>query len=447
VNNVPDDLWEYTQYANVDNLLEQKIPHTEDMKKHGMTMTANGALYRTDKTGFLPELMLNMYNGRKEFKKKMLQCKQENEINPSSELEIEISRSNNMQHALKILLNSAYGAVANKYFRWFNKENSEAITMSGQLSIRWIEKKINQYMNKLLGTTDFDYVIAVDTDSVYINFKPLVDKVYGDSDTPKEKIVDFLDKVAEEKIEPFIDKSYNELKDYMNAYEQKMFMKRENIGDKAIWTAKKRYIMNVYDSEGVRYATPSMKIMGIEAIRSSTPAACRSYIKDTLQTIIDTDEETTQKKIQELRVEFMKQPLDKIAFPRGVNLIGSRKGPDGKPYKFDYADKNTIYKKGTPIHVKGTLLFNHHLKRLGLTKQYEEIGDGTKIKFVYLKVPNVIQDSVIAWETVLPQEFGLDKYIDYETQFVKGYLDPITNILDAINWSAEKRSSLEDFFN
>jgi len=433
-----NDLGVIAGRASVDAFLSKSID-TSPLIDLDMTVTANGKFYRKDKKGFLSTLMEKMYDDRKKYKKKMIAAQQEYQTNPSSELAREISRNHNMQYALKILLNSAYGAIANKYFRWFEQENAEAITMSGQLSIRWIESKLNDYLNKILGTNS-DYVVAVDTDSVYISFDEMIKRINPDNP------IDFLDKIASEKIEPYISRCYDELKDYMNAYSQKMIMKRENIGDKAIWTAKKRYMMNVWDSEGVRYNEPKLKIMGIEAIRSSTPAVIRDYIKQTIQLIMNTDEKTTQQYIAQIREEFNQLAFEQVAFPRGVNLTTWKTTSDGRRYPQSYADPQTIYKKATPIQVKGVLLYNHLLNKHGLTKKYEEIKDGEKIKFCYLKVPNPLKDKVIASTGSLPLEFGLDEYIDYDTQFTKGYLEPMNTILSVIGWSAEKRTSLEDFF-
>ena len=433
----PEDC--YFGQVNVDTMLDQGID-TAPLVKHNATMTPNGQLYRKDKQGFLPALMQAMYDDRTKYKKKMLECKQEYEKNPSPQLEYEISRYHNLQHAKKIQLNSAYGALANQYFRWFDLENAEAITMAGQLSIRWIEKKINQYLNKVLGTKGRDFVLAVDTDSVYICFDKMIELVNPDNP------IDFLDKVAQEKIEPFINKSYQELADYVNAYAQKMFMKRENIADKAIWTAKKRYIMNVYDSEGVRYAKPKLKMMGIEAIRSSTPGVCREYIKNTLELLMEGSEERVQQYIAQIRSEFNQLPFEKIAFPRSVNFTTWKTKQDGSRYPDTWAHKDTIYKKATPIQVKGALLYNHYLNKYNLTKKYEKINDGEKIKFAYLKKPNPFHDTVISSPDILPKEFGLEKYLDYELQFEKGYLDPIESILSVIGWHSEKKATLEDFF-
>lgn len=435
-----DDLFPITASASVDRLLDEDID-LKELKNFDVTMTPNGKIYRRDRQGFLPALMKKMYDDRVMFKKKMQDAKHENQKNPSRELEIDISRYHNLQHAKKIQLNSAYGALANKYFRWFDNENAEAITMAGQLSIRWIEKKLNGWLNDILKTKGRDYVIAIDTDSVYVSFDKMVELTQ-----PKDPI-EFLAKVADKQVEPFIDRSYQELANYCNAYSQKMIMKRENIADKAIWTAKKRYIMHVFDSEGFRYEKPELKMMGIEAIRSSTPAVIRDYIKQTLQLLMTTDEETVQKYIATIREEFRTLSFEEVAFPRSCNFIKWEKNANGKAYPSTYADNKTIYKKATPIQVKGSLLYNWYLDKYNLKKRYEEIKSGEKIKFSYLKKPNPIYDSVISCPGELPREFNLDEYIDYDTQFVKGYLDPIEIILHAIGWKSEKVATLEDFFS
>jgi DNA polymerase elongation subunit (family B) len=336
--------------------------------------------------------------------------------------------------ARKIQLNSAYGAIGNQYFRYYNLANAEAITLSGQVSIRWIEGKVNQYLNKLLKTEDHDYVIASDTDSIYVCLDLLVRSVFDGKDVSKERIVNFLDAACKDRIEPFIDKSYQELASYVGAYEQKMFMKRENIAEKGIWTAKKRYILNVWDSEGVRYDKPKLKMMGIEAVKSSTPAACRTSIKDCLVVIMNQDEESAQKFISDFREKFSSLPIEDISFPRGCNGINKWSNP------------STIYSKGTPIHVRGALLYNFHNKKNKLTHKYPLIQDGEKIKFVYLKTPNKIGENVISYLNTFPKEFGLDKQVDYDLQFGKSFLDPIKVIMDVIGWQPEKVANLEFLF-
>jgi DNA polymerase elongation subunit (family B) len=337
--------------------------------------------------------------------------------------------------AKKISLNSAYGAIGNQYFRYYKLANAEAITLSGQVSIRWIENKMNRYLNTLLQTKEVDYVIASDTDSIYLNLGPLVDKFFAAKSGDKAAIVSILDQICQDKLEPFIDKSYQELATYVSAYDQKMQMKRENIADRGIWTAKKRYILNVWDSEGVRYEEPKLKIMGIEAVKSSTPAPCRKMIKDALKLVMTGTEDEVIDFIEKSRTEFKSLNPEDISFPRSVSDVDK------------FQDRSNIYRKGTPIHVRGALLFNHYIKESKLTNKYSLIQNGEKIKFCYLKVPNTIHENVLSFIQDFPKELNLNRYVDYELQFSKSFVDPLKAILDAIGWSVEKTVSLEDFFS
>jgi len=417
--------------ASVDRILNNELDLSD---LDGKTVCANGALYTTEFRGFLPELMEKIYKDRTIYKKKMLKAKQDYEKNPSKELEKEIARCNNIQMARKIQLNSAYGAIGNQYFRYYKLANAEAITLSGQVSIRWIENKMNSYLNTLLKTEGVDYVIASDTDSIYLNFGPIVSKFFANKSGDKTAIVSILDKICQEKLEPFIESSYQELADYVSAYEQKMSMKRENIADRGIWTAKKRYILNVWDSEGVRYADPKLKIMGIEAIKSSTPAPCRKMIKDALKLMMTGTEDDVIDFIESCRSNFKKLSPEEISFPRSVSDV------------VKYKSSASIYAKGTPIHVRGALLFNYYIKKNKLTNKYSLIQNGEKIKFCYLKKPNSIYENVISFIQDFPKELNLDKYVDYDLQFEKSFVDPLRTILDCIGWSIEKKSTLDAFF-
>ena len=417
--------------VSVKDILEKNL--TFEMHKDN-AVCANGAMYRKDKRGFLPELMEKMYNERVIFKKRMLEAKQEYEKNPTDNLVKEIARCNNIQMAKKISLNSAYGAIGNQYFRYYQLANAEAITLSGQVSIRWIENKMNDFLNKILKTEKEDYVIASDTDSIYLNLGPLVDVIYKDKEKDSESIVSFIDTICEKTLEPFIYQSYRELAEYVNAYDQKMFMKRENIADRGIWTAKKRYILNVWNSEGVQYHEPKLKMMGIEAVKSSTPAPCREMIKDALKLMMNGTEDDVIKFIENSRKEFRKLPPEEIAFPRSVSDVTK------------YKSSNMIYMKGTPIHVRGALLFNHYIKKHNLTNKYSLIGNGEKIKFCYLKKPNKIHENVISFIQDFPKELQLDKYVDHDLQFEKSFIEPLRIILDSIGWKVEKTANLESFF-
>ena len=420
------------QEGLVNKLLEGKV---ENRTNH--CMTPNGAFFRKDRIGFLPELMENMYNDRVKYKKLLLKTKQQYEDTGEPSLLKDISRYDNIQMAKKISLNSAYGAIGNNWFRYYDLMVATAITTAGQLSIRWIEKSINDYLNKILQTKEQDYVLASDTDSVYITFDRLVDKLFEEG-TETRKIISFLDKIASEKLEPFIDKSYTSLAETMNAYSQKMNMKREVIADKAIWTAKKRYILNAWDIEGVRFKEPQLKIMGIEAVKSSTPAPCREKIKEALKIIMNGDEESLNSFIQNFRTEFMSLPPEDIAYPRSCN--GVKK----------FAGESTLFASGAPIHVKGAILYNHLVRKQKLQNKYPLILEGDKIRFLHLRQPNIFQSTAFSFITNVPKELDIRSKIDYDVQFEKSFVEPLKFITDKIDWNIDtgygEQGSLEDFF-
>lgn len=415
--------------ANVEKILNKQL-NFEEYKDYAIC--ANGSMYRKNQRGFLPELMEKLYAERVEFKKKKLEADQKYEETKDKKYLKLKDEYDNQQWVRKIQLNSAYGALGNQYFRYYKLDNAEAITLSGQVAIRWIMNKINAYFNQILNT-DCDYIIASDTDSIYINMEPLVNKVF--KEIPKtSKIIDFLNKASETKIEPYIDKSFRELADYLNAYEQKMVMKRECIADRAIWTAKKRYILNVWDSEGVRYHEPKLKIKGIEAIKSSTPKPCRDMIMDTIKIIMSKDEDAVIEYIKLAKDKFKKYEPELISFPRTVSNV--RK----------FYSNSTIFVKGTPFHVRGALMFNHYIKKKGFDNKYSFIQNGEKIKYCYLKLPNTINSNVISFIQEFPKEIVPIKYVDYDMQFEKGYLNPMKAILNVIGWNTEKVITLDSFF-
>ena len=398
------------------------------------SVAPNGAQYRKDKRGFLPEIMDKIYTERVVYKKKMIQAKDAYEKNPSAKLEKDISKFNNIQMARKIQLNSAYGAIGNQYFRYYNLRNAEAITYGGQFSIRWIENKMNVYLNKILKTEGEDYVIASDTDSIYLNLGPLVETVYKGREKTDESVVTFLNKISEMELEPYIESSYKELAEYVSAYDQKMIMKRENIASSGIWTAKKRYMLNVWDSEGVRYDEPKLKMMGIEAVKSSTPAPCRTAIKDAINIMMNGTEKDLLDFVSNFRNTFDTLPPEDIAFPRSVN--GLRK----------YKASSTVYSKGTPLHVRGTLLYNFHIAKNKLEFKYPLVQEGEKIKYLHLRRPNKINENVISFLNTFPREIGLEGQIDRDTQFEKSFLLPLQIITSVIGWETERRANLDFLF-
>jgi len=441
ITSVPVELEALTSKVTIDKLVHEEIDLSL-LKKYDYSMTANGALYRKDKYGILPTIFKELFDGRKIAKKEMIECKKKLEVvkeqlshgetkellNEKESLVKKISALNNRQMCLKICLNSAYGAIGNQGFAYYNIKNAVAITSSGQMVIKTTEKETNKMLNQKLNT-NHDYVVGIDTDSVYLELEKFVD--------PKLSIVEkvnYLDKFAADELEPLFQRTYQRMFEYTNSYTLRMKMKREAIGEKAIWLAKKHYIISVWDNEGVRFNEPNIKMMGIEAVKSSTPAICRTKIKEAIKLILTTDNDTVIQFIDKFKEEFSKQPADVVAFPRGVSEMD----------KF-VDNSNQGFKKGTPIHNRGAILHNQLLKKLGL-KKIKPIGSKDKIKFLYLKEPNHIGQNVISFIGTLPNEFELDQYIDYNLQFEKTFLSPIKGILDAMNWQIEKSNSLDAFF-
>ena len=420
-NMSPETLMPYMIQTGVDYYLEN--PATPD---GDYAVAANGSMYRKEKRGVLPEIIIGLYDERRAIKKEMLNKKQEYEKHGSKELNTQITQLDNQQMAVKIMLNSLYGALGNQHFRYFDMRMAEGITLSGQLSIRWAEKAINDYLSKILDDSA-DYVIAIDTDSLYVDMAPLVKKV-----NPKDP-VKFIDEACEKKFVPALQKAYDKLFAHMNAYEGRMVMAREAIADRGVWTAKKRYILNVHNNEGVQYAEPKLKVMGIEAVKSSTPQIVRDKFVKAYRIILSSTEAELQKFVSDFYEEFKSLPAEEVSFPRGVSDIEK------------WYDSKDLYKKGCPIHVRGALIFNKLSRKHKLT--VEDVKNGSKVKFCYLKMPNPTRENVISFPQFLPKEFELENYIDYETQFDKTFKEPLKLVSDAINWNLDKTNTLEGFFS
>lgn len=425
----PETLLEYHDWPaeKIDEILETN----QVMSNRGSTCL-NGTIFSKDKLGAFPQLMDLKFRQRKIYKDKMIQAEKDFERTKDPQYEKDQDKYYNAQWSKKIQLNSLFGALANAGFRYYDPRLAEAITTTGQFCSRYIANRFNEYMNKILKTEDVDYVIAIDTDSVIVKMSEVVKRHCKDK--TKTGTINFLDRLAKEKLEPKIKGWCAEIIQLLNAYQNQLHMKREVIADKAIWIAKKRYIMNMWDKEEVRYEEPELKMMGIEAVRSSTPAVCKDAIKEALKIIMSKEEEDVINYVSEFRAKFEKLEFDSIAFPRGVSDLDK------------YQDNNSIYKKGAPIHVRASLVYNNLLNTKSLDKKYTKIQSKDKIKFCYLKLPNYCQSNVIAAPKMLPKQLGLDRFIDYDLQFQKTFLDPISNILKVIGWKTEHTPSLEGLF-
>lgn len=430
-NMSPETLTNTFVQTTVDNLLDRKID-TAELAEQDLSMSANGHTFKRNKLGLFPEIVAKLFKDRQDYKKKMLEAQRLYEDTKNPRYQNDISKYNNFQMARKIQLNSLYGAWANYYFRYFDDRIAEGITMTGQYIIRTVGRALDEYLNKVCGTKDVVYSFYSDTDSCYITLDPLVKKYYADKSN--EEIVAILDKICEEKIAPAINRACGLMSEYTNAYDNKIVFKREAIATRGIWVAKKRYALNVYNNEGVQYAEPKLKVMGLEIVRSSTPEVIRQTLKDAVKVAISKDEAALQEFIKEAKTQYVKLPPEAIAFPRGVNNLAK------------YTSSTDIYSKGTPMHVRGALLFNHYIKQRGLSNRYQQIQEGEKIKFIYLREPNPIKENCIGFVGDFPTELQLTSYVDYDTMWEKSFIEPLNGIIEGLGWSTSPQASLADLF-
>jgi DNA polymerase elongation subunit (family B) len=342
-----------------------------------------------------------------------------------------VSASNAMQMALKILLNSGYGAISNEHFHYFKIAVAEAITTAGQTAVQWVARDLNEFMVKGFG--DGDYITYADTDSNYLNVQPIVDKfIKFKPEATTHEIVQMLDKYCESKLQPVINQSCNDLAEYLNAYEQKLNMKREAISETAIWAAKKRYAMMVWNSEGVQYNPAKMKVQGLEVVRSTTPSWSKVYLKEIYKVCLTGNEKNLHTLYKDIEMRYNQMPIEEIAVPTGVNHITK------------YTDSNGYAIKGCQMHIRAAINHNRLIKELGLNS-IPPIQDAEKIKYFILKNNHMNLDA-IAFRNKLPEEFGVVEFIDKKTTFNKSFLEPAKTFVELIGWHLEKKATLNDLF-
>lgn len=347
-----------------------------------------------------------------------------------SQYQNEYNKYKNIQTAYKLLNNSGYGAFANRYFRWFDNRLAEGITSSGQATAKYVAVGINKFMNNVFNTVDVDYVIYQDTDSAYVNCKPVVDKL-GLTD---EEAINVIKDFVESKLSPKIENICSEFAAKLNAYENKLSMKLEKICNRSFFICKKRYALNVSYDEGIFYSKPKLKVTGLETVRSSVPKFTRDAMTECFKLMFDNKKEELYEFVYSFRNKFFTASFDEIGAPMGVKNLEK------------YYNNETLYKKACPIHVRGSLIFNRWLKETELDRKYELIYDFDKVKYCYLNVANPTHENVISIKGDPPTEFHIEEFIDYEKQWIKTFLRPMQNICKTIGVNLEAEPDLNDIF-
>jgi DNA polymerase elongation subunit (family B) len=418
--------------SSPDDLLNGKVDHRALLQKEDYAMAANGYCYTRKKQGLFPEIVEKIFSERVFYKKKMIEAEKDYQLTNDAQTSKLISKYNNIQMARKIQLNSLYGALANQYFRFYDDRIAEGITLSGQYIIQHVGHALDNYLNEACNTRGEQYTFYSDTDSCYVTMKNVVNKFLPNQD--KNKVIKLLNKISNDKLVPTMNKACEEIAAKTNAFQQKMQFKREIIADAGIWVAKKRYALNVFDSEGVQYTEPKLKAMGLEIVRSSTPAPVRQYLRDAVKIALTGSEAELQTFIADIETKFNMMCPEEIAFPRGANSLNK------------YSSSSSIYIKATPMQVRGALLYNYYIQRGNLDKKYELIKEGEKIKYVYLKQPNHIRENCIAFPSVLPKELDLHRHVDYITMFEKSFLDPLLTVVNTLGWNVRPQATLDLLF-
>ena len=439
------------QSVTVDSIVDGTFKIDPDYQSY--CICANGSMYTREFQGFLPRIMEQMFNERTVYKKKMIseqknleQIDQElkdpgstekykvlskHELNDLREKTInEISRCNIFQMTKKVTLNSAYGCVGSAFFRFYDIRNAEAITYMGQAVIKTLEKEMNSYLQKI-AKNDLDMVLAGDTDSCFLHFEPIIERIFKNKTPTEVEVIDFLCSICDNQIQAVIDNIFKKFSERTNAFKNHLQMKREKICSTGLWKAKKNYILNVWDNEGVRYSTPKIKISGIEAVKTSNPAVCRDKMKKAIEYIMGATEDDLINFVDQFKREFYRLPPEDVSFPRRVSDIDK------------WFSQSTTYIKGTPIQARAAILYNKQIRERQLDNKYPLIKNGENLKFCYLKSPNPIKEDVIGFVQRFPNELELEKYVDYQKQFDLTFLQPLTKILDVIGWKTEKNYTLD----
>lgn len=451
LTSIIDLLEDTTDSISVDTCLTRDEWVHEQMwgaRMLGLVVSPNKQTFRIDTQGFLPRILSRLYDERVKAKNKQIECEKEAEKHAKGSperkrLEDEAQKFSIIQNVRKVGLNSAYGACGAVAFRYFDVRMAEAVTLSGKVVIQKVERNVNNWLNQKLGTTGVDYIIGSDTDSIYVRLSELVKKLPDFDKLPQQRQVDVVDRIAKDRIQPIINKTFEDFVTSFGTLDPCLAMKRESIANKGIWTKKKHYILNVLDSEGVRLKEPKLKMVGIEAVKSTTPTVCRKKIKQALEIIMGKTQAELWALIKDFEKEFKTFKFEDIAFPKSANNLD----------KFQVITRDAMtgddirtWRSGTPIHIRATLVYNDYLQRQGLDKKgYRFLQSGDKVKFAYLLEPNFLHSNVVATPDGLPQEWA-HLQIDYALQFEKTFLNPLKHIIEHAGWTMEEERTMDDLW-
>jgi len=408
-----------------------------------VSVSSNGVLYRYDKKGLIPVLLEKWFNERVEFKRLMKQHADEGDMEKSGYF-------NRRQHIQKIVLNSLYGVLGLPVFRFYDVDNAEATTLTGQTLIKFTEKITNYYYNQQLDDKE-DYCIYTDTDSVFYPAKPLVKNRYPNADLDDEEFMtEQILEVAHE-VQDYINKSYDVFASRMlNVKDGHRFdIKQECIARSAFWVTKKRYGQWIINDGGRK--CDKLDVKGLDIVRSNFPPAMRDLMTEVLQGVLskrDKDE------LDELIVGFKKKmktmPIGEVALPTGVR--GLSKYKDTRYSNKRIYGKGTIFTdthKGTPVHVKSAIRYNDLLKHFGLDNT-EPIRNRDKIRWIYLKKNPLGIDTLAFKGYDDPKQITdfIEQYIDYDRLFEGALQKKINMFYGALSWDlpVDKKNTLERFF-
>ena len=402
--------------------------------KNEVSVSSNGVLYRSDKQGLIPALLAKWFDTRVEYRKLM---KKFGDAGDNEKYTYFKSR----QLIQKVVLNSLYGVLGLPVFRFYDLDNAEATTLTGQELIKFTKKIGNHFYNKELGDSE-DYCIYIDTDSVFYSALPLVKKRFPTMDFESETLMSkrILD-VADE-MQGFLNKSYDYFaKNFLNLDKHRFEIKQELIAKSGLFIVKKRYGMKIINDNGVK--VNKLHVKGLDLVRSNFPKAMGKLLKDVLEDILAT---VPKDKIDDRIINFKESmklvDFDKIAMPTGVKNL--------KKYSAGRNGNFTQFAKGAPAHVKAAITYNDLLDHFGVGGKYEKISNSEKIKWVYLKQNELGLNSCGYKGYEDPQQIVdfMKKNIDYKKMYAQMLEKKIMMFYDTLKWDepVNKKTSIERFF-